>query len=86
MSYVSTPLGDRATIVLRCQGVDEEQGCGTLTVLTAMGCSYQDLYPQPKEAAHGPCIECRGSGYLVAYICSTLSGSNRKVVYGTKAG
>lgn len=52
----------------RRQGLhrDPALGCSTLAVLTALGCSFRDLYHQTTAAADGPCVTCGLPGYRVA--------------------
>jgi len=38
-------------------------GCSALAVLTALGCSFRDLYHQ--AAADGACVRCGTQGYRV---------------------
>lgn len=45
---------------------DPSLGCSTLAVVSALGCTLRDLYPQPTSATDGRCYRCRRSGYRVA--------------------
>jgi hypothetical protein len=58
-----------AVVYLRCwpqtNGGYEGDGCQTLAVLRAFGCTWRDLYHQTGAAADGRCDFCGSLGYRV---------------------